>query len=186
MLPRLLLAVALLYGGVTLLSIPAHAQERLNAKGIVCELDPGCPKPARKRRGLMPRRGVSIEGVVVSDQENSVNVYINFAYNSADLTSDARITLDGLGAALRDPKLQGFAFTIAGHTDAKGGVDFNQKLSERRAASVRDYMISQFGIPAERLTSKGYGKSQLLDPEHPEDGVNRRVQVINTGAAPQQ
>jgi outer membrane protein OmpA-like peptidoglycan-associated protein len=185
MLPRLLLAVALLYGGVTLLSIRAAAQERLSPSGIVCELDPGCPKPVRKRRGLMPRRGVSVEGVVTSDQENSVNIYINFAYNSADLTSDARITLDGLGAALRDPKLQGFNFMIAGHTDAKGGVEFNQKLSERRAGAVRDYVTSQFGIPAERLASKGYGKSQLLDPDHPEDGVNRRVQVINAGAVPQ-
>jgi len=185
MLPRLLLAIALLCGGAALLSIRAAAQERLSPGGIVCELDPACPKPALRRRGLTPRRGVSVEGIVTSDQENSVNIYINFAYNSAELTSDARITLDGLGTALRDPKLQGFSFMIAGHTDAKGGVEFNQKLSERRAEAVRNYLISQFGIPAARLTSKGYGKSQLLDPEHPEDGVNRRVQVINTGAAPQ-
>jgi len=117
------------------------------------------------------------------DQPLSVNLYVNFDYNSADLTSDARITLDQLGTALRDPRLEAFSFVIAGHTDAKGGVDFNQKLSERRAEAVRNYMITQFGIAAERLTAKGYGKSQLLDPDHPEDGVNRRVQVINTSAA---
>jgi outer membrane protein OmpA-like peptidoglycan-associated protein len=50
---------------------------------------------------------------------------------------------------------------------------------------VRSYLIAQFGIAAERLAAKGYGKSQLLDPDRPEDGVNRRVQVINNGAASQ-
>jgi hypothetical protein len=56
-------------------------------------------------------------------------------------------------------------------------------LSEQRAAAVRNYLIAQFGIAADRLSAKGYGKSQPLDPEHPEDGVNRRVQVINANAA---
>jgi len=133
---------------------------------------------------LHPRRGVISEGVP-AEQPLSVNLYVNFAYNSADLTSDARITLDRLGTALRDPRLEGFSFIIAGHTDVKGGADFNQKLSEQRAGAVRSYLIAQFRIPAERLATKGYGKSQLLDPDHPEDGVNRRVQVINTGAASQ-
>jgi outer membrane protein OmpA-like peptidoglycan-associated protein len=184
MILRLVLIVALTDGGATLLAAPASAQETLSPSGIACELDPNCPKPKRHRRGLVPR-GVTVEGVVPSEQSNSVNIYINFAFNSAELTSDARITLDQLGAALRDPRLGTFSFIIAGHTDAVGGVEFNQKLSERRAEAVRNYLITQFGIPAERLTAKGYGKSQLLDPEHPEDGINRRVQVINATAAGQ-
>lgn len=164
---------------------PAMAQEVLSPTAITCELNPNCPKPKRRVRGLQRGRGVVVEGVVPADQPNSVNIYVNFAFNSAELTSDARITLDGLGTALRDPNLQRYMFMIAGHTDAKGGVEFNQKLSERRAAAVCNYLISQFGISAERLTAKGFGKSQLLDPDHPEDGVNRRVQVVNTGTAPQ-
>jgi flagellar motor protein MotB len=46
-------------------------------------------------------------------------------------------------------------------------------------------LIAQFGMTAERLAAKGYGKSQLLDPANPEDGVNRRVQIINVTAAGQ-
>ncbi len=47
------------------------------------------------------------------------------------------------------------------------------------------YLVTQFGIAPARLSAKGYGKSQLLDPANPEDGVNRRVQVINvTASAP--
>jgi outer membrane protein OmpA-like peptidoglycan-associated protein len=174
-----LFAIVLL-SNVAATPTPATAQQALSPNAISCELNPDCPKPKRRVRGI--QRGVIVEGVVPSDQPNSVNIYINFAFNSAELTSDARITLDGLGTALRDPKLTTFGFAIAGHTDAKGGVEFNQKLSERRAEAVRSYLVTQFGIAPERLTAKGYGKSQLLDPARPEDGVNRRVQVINTGA----
>jgi len=160
--------------------VPAAAQQTLSPNEIVCGLDPSCPKPQQHKRGL--QRGVVVEGGG-GEEPLSVNLYVNFDFNSADLTSDARITLDQLGTALRDPKLSTFNFVIAGHTDAKGAADFNQKLSERRAEAVRGYMIGQYGIAAERLSAKGYGKSQLLDPEHPEDGVNRRVQIINATAS---
>jgi outer membrane protein OmpA-like peptidoglycan-associated protein len=182
MLLRSILIFALL-AGEWLMPVPASAQEALSPNNIECALDPNCPKPQQHKRGLQ-RRGVNVEGDS-TEQPLSVNLYVNFDYNSADLTSDARITLDQLGTALRDPRLGAFSFVIAGHTDAKGGVDFNQKLSERRAEAVRNYLIAQFSIAAERLTATGYGKSQLLDPDHPEDEVNRRVQVINTSAASQ-
>jgi OOP family OmpA-OmpF porin len=183
MLVRFLPVIAFiaLLADVPIMTVPASAQQTLSPNQIECALDPKCPKPKAHTRGP---RGVAVEGGN-ADQPLSVNLYVNFDYNSADLTSDARITLDQLGAALRDPRLGTFSFVIAGHTDAKGGVDFNQKLSERRAEAVRNYLIAQSGIAAERLTAKGYGKSQLLDPDHAEDGVNRRVQVINTSAASQ-
>jgi len=163
---------------------PAVAQETPSPSQIECALDPNCPKPPSPQvhtRGL--QRGVVVEGGN-QEQPLSVNLYVNFEFNSAELTSDARITLDQLGIALRDPKLSAFGFIIAGHTDAVGGAEFNQKLSERRAEAVRNYMITQYGIAPQRLSAKGYGKSQLLDPEHPEDGVNRRVQIINATASP--
>jgi outer membrane protein OmpA-like peptidoglycan-associated protein len=175
------LVVTVLLGRIPFTPVPALAEEALSTNGITCALDPNCPKSQQQRVHRKDRRGVIAEGGS-AEQPLSVNLYVNFAYNSADLTSDARITLDQLGAALRDPRLAAFSFVIAGHTDATGGVDFNQKLSERRADVVRNYLTRQFGIGAERLTARGYGKSQLLDPANPEDGVNRRVQVINVTA----
>jgi outer membrane protein OmpA-like peptidoglycan-associated protein len=176
MIARLILVISLLGGDASFTPAPTRAQEALSPSAIECALDPKCPKPQHRVRG--PR------GLQRADEQPlSVNLHVNFDYNSAELTSDARITLDQLGTALRDPRLGPFSFVIAGHTDAKGGVEFNQSLSERRAEAVRSYLISQFGIAAERLTAKGYGKSQLLDPAHPEDGINRRVQVINAIAA---
>jgi outer membrane protein OmpA-like peptidoglycan-associated protein len=160
----------------------ALAQSVLSPNDITCALDPTCAKPQRPpMRSWHPQRGVIVERVP-DEQPLSVNIYVNFAYNSAELVSDARITLDGLGSALSDPRLAGFSFLIAGHTDAKGGDEFNQKLSERRAEAVRDYIVAKFKFAPERLATRGYGKTQLLDPSRPEDGVNRRVQVINVSS----
>jgi outer membrane protein OmpA-like peptidoglycan-associated protein len=182
MIRRLFLAIAV-FAVASAVYDAAPAQTVLSPADITCALDPKCAKPAPppRTRGWQPQRGVVVEGVP-DEQPLSVNLYVNFAYNSAELTSDARITLDGLGTALSDPRLADFSFLIAGHTDAKGGDEFNQKLSERRADAVRNYIVARFKIASERLATKGYGKTQLLDPSRPEDGVNRRVQVINATA----
>lgn len=161
-------------------ALPAQASE-VSTDDIVCRLDPKCAKPLSRS---MPR-GVTSSGGAAAEAPLSVNLYVNFAFDSAELTSDARITLDQLGAALRDPRLAGFAFTIAGHTDARGGAEYNQRLSERRAEAVRRYLVARHGIAPTRLSAVGHGKSLLLDPARPEDGVNRRVQVINVTASGQ-
>jgi outer membrane protein OmpA-like peptidoglycan-associated protein len=69
---------------------------------------------------------------------------------------------------------------IQGHTDRRGSQRYNRRLSDRRANSVRDYLIRK-GVPAERLMAKGYGPDQPL--EEGKDGPdyydqNRRVQFI--------
>jgi outer membrane protein OmpA-like peptidoglycan-associated protein len=160
------------------LALPAAAAE-LSIDEIVCRLDPKCAKPLSR---AFPR-GVATSGGQTGETSLSVDLYVNFAFDSAELTSDARITLDRLGAALRDPRLQAFSFQIAGHTDATGSAEYNQRLSERRAEAVRRYLVAQYGVAPARLSAVGYGKSRLLDPARPEDGVNRRVQVTNVTAA---
>jgi outer membrane protein OmpA-like peptidoglycan-associated protein len=166
-------------------AVPGHAQAQSqdpSKEDIVCALTGSCGKPHTRS---MPR-GVAVTGGTAEESPRSINLYVNFAYNAADLTSDARITLDHLGEALRDRRLDGLSFMIAGHTDAKGGADYNQKLSQRRAEGVRQYLIAQFGVEPTRLTAKGFGKQQLLDPSRPEDGVNRRVQVVDITGKPAQ
>ena len=151
----------------------------LSAGDITCKLDPHCAKP--RVRGLdFGGRGVTVEGAA-APETLSIDLYVNFEYDSAEITQDARITLNQLGTALKDPKLSAYSFKIAGHTDATGSEEYNRQLSQRRADAVAKYLGSEFGISTTRLTSIGYGKSQLIDPTRPEDGVNRRVQVINTG-----
>ncbi len=69
-------------------------------------------------------------------------------------------------------------FTIDGHTDSVGSSKLNQKLSETRAASVKDYLIAN-GIDASRLSSKGYGESKPIDTNKTRAGRanNRRVEI---------
>jgi outer membrane protein OmpA-like peptidoglycan-associated protein len=68
---------------------------------------------------------------------------------------------------------------VAGHTDAAGGEGYNQDLSERRADSIKRYLVEKYSISATDLVTVGYGKSKLKDPNQPMAEVNRRVQVVN-------
>ncbi|MFZ2139614.1 MAG: OmpA family protein, partial [Xanthobacteraceae bacterium] len=77
------------------------------------------------------------------------------------------------------PSIAKYPIIIAGHTDGVGGAEYNQRLSERRAESARQYLIAQHGIDPHRLTAKGYGKARLLLPNEPASELNRRVQFQN-------
>ena len=128
----------------------------------------------------------SIRGVeVIPGQEEekapSIDLHIGFEFDSAKLDTDGVLTLKRLAAALKDPRLQGYRFQIAGHTDAVGSDSYNQALSERRAEAVRDNLVFYYDIDPARLTTVGYGKTKLLDPSKPTDGINRRVQITNLG-----
>jgi outer membrane protein OmpA-like peptidoglycan-associated protein len=71
----------------------------------------------------------------------------------------------------------GVNIEISGHTDNVGNDALNQVLSQNRAKEVYNYLLSQ-GVPANRLTYKGYGKSQPIAPNTTEDGrhQNRRTE----------
>ena len=103
------------------------------------------------------------------------DLLVNFDYDSDKLTKAATDNLDLFIAALKDPKLAGTKFEIDGHTDASGGEEYNQGLSERRAQSVVAYLAAQ-GVDASTLTAKGFGKTKprVADPLSPE---NRRVET---------
>ena len=68
-------------------------------------------------------------------------------------------------------------FLIEGHTDAVGSDDDNLSLSDRRAESVAIILTQQFQVPAENLTTQGYGKQYLKVPTDGPERLNRRVTV---------
>ena len=102
---------------------------------------------------------------------------INFASGKATINPSAKAQLDELGRALQFPQLSSLTFIIAGHTDAAGSVESNQRLSERRAQAVVDYLVESYSIGPDRLQAEGWGESHLLDPGKPTSGTNRRVEV---------
>jgi OOP family OmpA-OmpF porin len=113
----------------------------------------------------------------------SANLDIDFQSGSATLTPRATAALDQLGKALSSPALAAYNFKIVGHTDTMGDPATNQTLSDQRAASVKSFLESKFGIADTRLQSQGVGETDLLipTPANTPEQRNRRVQVINLG-----
>ncbi len=84
------------------------------------------------------------------------NIY--YDYEKWDIRSDAQPTLDELaGILVANPQIR---IQLASHTDCRGGTSYNENLSQKRAQSAVNYLISK-GIPEDRLTAKGYGENSL-------------------------
>ena len=106
---------------------------------------------------------------------------INFATGSWEIPPDQaaklQVIADGINRAIQaNPQT---VFLIEGHTDAVGSDVDNLSLSDRRAESAATLLTQQFGVPAENLTSQGYGEQYLKVPTDGPERRNRRVTVRN-------
>jgi outer membrane protein OmpA-like peptidoglycan-associated protein len=79
---------------------------------------------------------------------------------------------------LNSPALAQSKFLIEGHTDAKGAPDYNRKLSEQRAQSVKDLLTSK-GVDVAHMVSVGKGSSEPANKADPLAAENRRVRIVN-------
>ena len=115
------------------------------------------------------------EGIKITMNESIVT----FAFDSSNLTTLAKTNLDKLVQVLvNNPDTN---INIYGHTDSKGSDDYNQKLSERRANSVKAYLVSK-GIASSRMFALGEGESMPVASNDTEEGraKNRRVEFAIT------
>jgi OOP family OmpA-OmpF porin len=105
---------------------------------------------------------------------------IQFRVNSAELTEASQATLDVVGAAIVGAAAQepGLKVEVQGHASSDGNDAYNMQLSERRAKSVRDYLVSKHASLDDVLTSKGYGETQPIASNDTPEGreKNRRVE----------
>jgi outer membrane protein OmpA-like peptidoglycan-associated protein len=131
----------------------------------------------RNTRSLSNTEREEIASSIV-DKPN-IDLEINFDYNSAEISSKSLPAVQALGRALTNPELKGSTFIVAGHTDAAGSDGYNQDLSDRRADSIKRYLMDNYHIASADLVTVGYGKTKLKDPNQPLSEVNRRVQVVN-------
>lgn len=122
---------------------------------------------------------------VLETRDTPRGLVVNMAdvlFNSGkyDLMPSAREKLAKLsGIVLAHP---GLNLGVEGHTDSVGSDEFNQKLSEQRAETVRNYLVEQ-GLPAANLTAKGFGKTAPVADNSTAEGrqKNRRVEIIVSG-----
>ena len=115
----------------------------------------------------------------IASTKPKIDLDIQFDYNSAEISKASMPSVQELGKALSNPSLKGSTFLVAGHTDAIGSAAYNQELSERRADTIKRYLVAKYGINGTDLVTVGYGKSKPKDPNAPMDPINRRVQVVN-------
>lgn len=110
-----------------------------------------------------------------NDTPSALGLPVQFAFGSAELMPDAMAQLDALAEGIRrtDPSVR---VVVEGHTDAVGSADYNLRLSEMRAASVRTYLVGRHGISPERLRPIGRGLYAPIDPRTPFAPENRRVE----------
>ena len=135
----------------------AMADAELSADDIACALD---ETASDRTLGICPRVGLRIE----------------FDYDSAHIRADSRSRVEALARALAE---HARSFRLVGHSDTRGDAEYNQTLSERRAQSVRDAVLTLQGTVAGRVDAIGKGEREPLITARSEADhrVNRRVEV---------
>jgi OmpA-OmpF porin, OOP family len=113
----------------------------------------------------------------------AVDLTVNFATGSAELTPQARQVLDRLGEALSSETLAKYRFKVAGHTDTVGTREYNKALSAQRAAVVVAYVTERFGVPSARMEPIGLGSDNpvISTGDQVPEARNRRVEIVNLG-----
>jgi outer membrane protein OmpA-like peptidoglycan-associated protein len=137
--------------------------------------------PPVATRGVFLRSSQSPPAALL--KKASVIIPVLFELNSAVILPQYYDDLNKLGAQLTAPHYREYRVQIEGHTDNRGSVLYNQKLSEKRAQSVQQYLVQYFAIDSERLPIKGYGPSKPIASNNSAEGrsQNRRIEVANFG-----
>ncbi|MCW5906266.1 MAG: OmpA family protein [Chitinophagales bacterium] len=99
------------------------------------------------------------------------NIYYDF--DKSDLREDSKAVLDTLFILLQEnPSI---VIELSSHTDSKGSDKYNLDLSQKRAESCVNYLVSEKGLPKERITAKGYGESTPVAPNTNPDGSDNEA-----------
>ncbi len=150
-----------------------------NDKDGLADLEDQCPNEPGPPDGDRPGCPRKPALVVVTDKEIKITQQIHFEFDKDIIRKESFPILDAVAEVLqKNPEMR---IEIQGHTDNKGSAAYNAKLSDRRAASVRKYLVAK-GIAPERLVSHGYGLSRPIVPNDTDQNraLNRRVQFIRT------
>lgn len=161
----------------------AQAPARPTAVAVVAPSSPSRPAPSTPvSAALAPaptRLGpATAAAAVAAGPAPSIDLAIQFAFNSNQVLPDSRKTLQALATALTAPELAGKRFLIEGHTDSAGLASYNARLSLARAEQVRFILIG-FRVDAALLSVAGRGSSSPVNAGDPGAPENRRVRIIS-------
>lgn len=132
--------------------------------------------------------GGKVESLQVRETETETRIElpadILFDFDRADIRASAAPALQQAAEIIR--KGARGTVTVEGHTDGKGSAGYNQKLSERRSASVQKWLVEREGLRGTRFQSKGFGAARPVAPNSKPNGAddpegrqkNRRVEIV--------
>lgn len=137
---------------------------------------PGKPAPAERVAAVDDdTASTDAAGTSTAKGPSALALPVQFGFDSAEIQPAARRQLDALAEGIRMlPPAQ--PVTIEGHTDAVGAAQYNEQLSQRRAQSVKQYLVATHGINPARLRVVGMGQRSMLPDLAPDAAENRRVQ----------
>lgn len=171
---------ALLGAGVAAGYCWVHGDGDEDGDGVPDSRDkcPGTPKGVQVDANGCPPEPVAVVEEVVVKEETIVIRDVHFEFDSAKLTTADKTKLDTIATRLKQeaPSAQ---LRVTGHTDSVGSDAYNQRLSEKRARSVTEYLISA-GVPRSSFVSVvGAGESQPVADNKTADGraMNRRTEI---------
>lgn len=138
---------------------------------------PAPPPPPPPCKAPAPGQPIDLDGCKAGDKLVLNGVTFNF--NKSTLTPNAKTILNQVGDALSSNK--SMKVELDGYTDSIGKAAYNTKLSQRRADSVKQYLVGR-GIDAGRMTTKGFGETHPVATNKTDEGraENRRVELAVT------
>jgi OOP family OmpA-OmpF porin len=150
-----------------------------NDKDRILDKDDKCPNEPETYNGTDDEDGCPDRGrVIVTDTGIEILDMVYFEYNKAVIKPQSYPILDAVAATMQgNPSIA--LIEVQGHTDERGNDAYNLDLSDRRAASVKQYLIDK-GVDEKRLESQGYGETQPIDRRSNEAAwaKNRRVAFL--------
>lgn len=136
--------------------------------------------PLTSTDGEITDQGLSLELNGSSDSMSAGGLStVYFSFNSSNLSGSARAILDANSEFLKSNTA--VQIQVEGHADERGGIQYNLALGERRANSVRDYLVAM-GVDSSRVTTISYGKERPIDLSSDESAWarNRRANFVIT------
>ncbi len=126
---------------------------------------------------MTAKQAEAARGVAVTEEKASPFADVRFDFDKSDLKDDAKKICQEVAAYMK--KNPGKKLLIEGHCDERGTAEYNMALGDRRAASVKNYLVS-LGVPTSALSTVSFGKERPLDPGHNEDAwaKNRRAHFV--------
>ncbi len=153
-----------------------------NDKDGILDVNDKCPNDPETINGVDDLDGCPDEGapkVILQEEKIEIRDMIHFEFDKAIIKEQSFGLLDQIAQLIRG-HTELTKIRIEGHCDYVGSEEYNQGLSERRAAAVREFLITRGGVDAARLLSVGFGKTRPIAPNSSNEGrsINRRVEFI--------